>query len=114
MNDYLEILHEYKEDKDIDDLISDVQKLRYYYSTQQYDLMIQHINNLMIKHLTETLAWNSVNKIQPVNYDQSYQNAEDFLQAKGFVILLKKGYDLSKHLKQEEINFIKQMIKPME
>lgn len=99
MNDYLEILHEYKEDKDIADLISDVQKLRYYYSTQQYDSLIQHINNLTIKYLTETLAWNSVNKIQPVNYDQSYHNAEDFLKAKGVDMLIKKGYQQYKNNK---------------
>ena len=95
MNDYLEIFYKFREDKEITDLIDDVQKLRYYYSTQQHDVMIQHINNLTIKYFTEALVWNSVNTIQPVNYDQSYQNAEDFLKAKGIDILIKKGYQKS-------------------
>ena len=43
MNDYLEILRYYKDEKDIFDLIDEVQKLRFYYSTSQYDLMIKHI-----------------------------------------------------------------------
>ena len=35
MNDYLEILKGYKDVKDVFDLVDDVQKLRFYYSTQQ-------------------------------------------------------------------------------
>ncbi len=95
MNDYLEIFYKFREDKEITDLIDDVQKLRFYYSTKQHDAMIQHINNLTIKYLTEALVWNSVNTIQPVNYEQSYQNAEDFLKAKGIDMLIKKGYQKS-------------------
>ena len=55
-----------------------------------------------------------VNRIQPISYDEAYQNAENFVRRKGFTMLLQKGYDLSQHLKQEEINFLQQMIKPME
>ncbi|MBR5439307.1 MAG: hypothetical protein IKV61_03715 [Clostridia bacterium] len=114
MNDYLDILSNYKNVKDVYDLIEEVQKLRYYYSTRQYDLMINHIRNLTLKYFIETLEWNSKNKEQPISYDAAYQNAENFLRTKGFTMLLQKGYDLSQHLKQEEINSIQQMNKPME
>ena len=114
MNDYLELFEKFKDDKEIVDLIDDVRKLRFYYSTQQYDSMIQHINDLMKKYVLETLVWNSVNKVQPITYDQSYQNAEVFLRAKGLIMLMKKGYKLSQYLRQEEINYIEQLLKSME
>ena len=114
MNDYLELFEKFKDEKDIVDLIDEVKKLRFYYSTQQYDSMLQHINDLTKKYARETLVWNSVNKVQPITYDQSYQNAEVFLRSKGLIMLIKKGYDLSQHLKQEEINYIQQLIKSME
>lgn len=76
--------------------------------------MLQHINDLTKKYALETLVWNSVNKVQPITYDESYQNAEVFLRSKGLIMLIKKGYDLSQHLKQEEINYIQQLIKSME
>ena len=47
----------------------------------------------------------------PETYDQAYQNAENFLRFKGFKLLLEKGYNLSKHLTQEEITSIQQMTK---
>lgn len=114
MNDYLELFEKFKNEKDIVDLIDDVKKLRFYYSTQQYDSMLQHIKELTRKYALETFAWNSVNKVQPITYDQSYHNAEVFLRSKGLIMLIKKGYDLSQHLKQEEINYIQQLIKSME
>ena len=114
MNDYLELFKKFKDEKDIVDLIDEVKKLRFYYSTQQYDSMLQHINDLTKKYALETLVWNSVNKVQPITYDESYQNAEVFLRSKGLIMLIKKGYDLSQHLNQEESNYIQQLIKSME
>lgn len=114
MKDYLELFEKFKVDKEIVDLIDDVRKLRFYYSTKQYDSMLQHINVLMRKYALETLVWNSVNKVQPITYDQSYQNAEAFLCSKGLTMLVKQGYDLSQYLRQEEIAFIEKMIKPVE
>ena len=95
MNDYLELFEKFKDEneKDIVDLIDEVKKLRFYYSTQQYDSMLQHIKELTRKYALETLVWNSVNKVQPITYDQSYQNAEVFLRSKGLIMLIKKGYD---------------------
>lgn len=111
MNDHLTIFEQFKKEKEILDLIDDIKKLRFYYSTQQYDSMLQHINDLTKKYALETLVWNSVNKVQPITYDQSYQNAEVFLRSKGLVMLVKKGCDLSQYLNQEEIHTIQQMIK---
>lgn len=50
MYDYLEILKLYKSAEDVAHLIDDVQKLRFYYSTQQCETMIQHIRNLVNKY----------------------------------------------------------------
>lgn len=114
MNDYLEVLNGYKDVKDVCDLIDDVQKLRFYYSNQQYETMMQHIRNLVAKYPIDAGFWNLFNRIMPDTYDQAYQNAENFLRFKGFKLLLEKGYNLSKHLTQEEINSIQQPNKPME
>lgn len=114
MNDYLEVLKEYKDVKDVFDLVDDVQKLRFYYSTQQYETMMQHIRNLVAKYPIDAGLWNLVHPNMPNTYEEAYASAEVFLREKGFVVLLKKGYDLSQHLKQEEINTIQQMIKPTE
>ena len=108
MNDYLEVFHQYKE---AFDLVDEVQKLRAYYSTQQYKAMMQHIQHLVAKYPLEAGIWNLFNRIMPDTYDQAYQNAENFLRFKGFKMLLEKGYNLSKHLNQEEINTIQQMTK---
>ena len=109
MNDYLEVLKSYKDVKDVFDLIDDVQKLRFYYSNQQYETMMQHIRNLVAKYPIDAGFWNLFNRIMPDTYDQAYQNAENFLRFKGFKLLLEKGYNLSKHITQEEINSIQQM-----
>lgn len=108
MNDYLEVFRQYKE---VFDLVDDVQKLRAYYSTQQYKAMVQHIQHLVAKYPLEAGIWNLFNRIMPDTYDQAYQNAENFLRFKGFKMLLEKGYNLSKHLTQEEIASIQQMTK---
>ena len=97
MKDYLEILNQYRDFKEICDLIDDVHKLRFYYSTQQYDLMLQHIRQLPFKYPKETIAWNSVNIAPPTNYEQHYQNAEEFLKTKGFAILIDKGCDVAQY-----------------
>ena len=114
MNDYLEILNNYKDVKDVFDLVDDVQKLRFYYSTQQYQAMMQHIRDLVAKYPIDAGVWNLFHPNMPKTYEEAYASAEIFLRGKGFAMLLKKGYDLSKHLKQEEINTIQQRFKPME
>ena len=101
MKDYLEILNQYRDIKEICDLIDDVQKLRFYYSTQRFDLMLQHIGQLTLKYPMETASWNSVNIQPPTSYDQHYQNAEEFLKTKGYSILFEKGYGISQYLRNK-------------
>ena len=111
MNDYLEVLKGYK---DVFDLIDDVQKLRFYYSNQQYETMMQHIRNLVAKYPIDAGFWNLFHPYMPNTYEEAYASAEIFLRRKGFKMLLEKGYNLSKHITQEELNSIQQTNKPTE
>ena len=113
MIDYLEVLKRYKDVKDVFDLVDDVQKLRFYYSTQQYETMMRHISNLVAKYPIDAGFWNLFHPNMPNTYEEAYASAETFLRGKGFAMLLKKGYDLSQHITQEEINSIQQINKPM-
>lgn len=108
MYDYLEILKLYKSAEDVAHLIDDVQKLRFYYSTQQCETMIQHIRNLVNKYPFEAKTWNSIHPNTPNTYEDAYLSAEMFLKLKAFALLLQKGYDLSQYLTQVEINYIQQ------
>ena len=91
MSDYLNSLEPYKGIKEISDLIDEVKKLREYYFTRQYDKMQEHINKLMLKYPVETITWNTVNRVIPTTYQQSYLNAETFLRTKRYSLLLKNG-----------------------
>ena len=51
--------------------------------------MQDHIQKLMNKYLVETLVWNTVNTSQPTTFEQSYINAENFLQMQGAIIIVK-------------------------
>ena len=114
MNDYLEVLKGYKDVKDVFDLVDDVQKLRFYYSNGQFEAMMQHIRNLVAKYPIDAGVWNLFHPYMPNTYEEAYASAESFLRGKSFKLLLEKGYDLSQHLTQEEINSIQQPNKPME
>ena len=114
MNDYLTTFEQYKDVKEIADLIDEVKELRLYYSTQQYDAMHQHILSLTTKYLIETLAWNTTHQTMPTTAQQSYINAETFLRLKGISVLLQKGVKLQEQLSADEAAFIESTIKPME
>lgn len=111
MRNYLDILEEFKDIKDISDLIDEVKKLRLYYHSFQYEKMQEHITSLTIKYFKETLAWNAVNRDMPINYDQSYINAENFLAAQGTKKITELVLDYKKKLSDEEIAFIESMSK---
>ena len=89
--DYLEELEQYKNIKEIADLCDDVKKLRNYYYNGQYDKMQQHIQALMLKYPAETFAWNSTHPVPCQTPEQSYRNAEAFLQTRYQTMLLQKG-----------------------
>ena len=114
MNDYLTTFEQYKDIKEIADLIDEVKKLRLYYSTQKYDAMYRHIQALTTKYLVETLAWNTTHQTMPTTAQQSYINAETFLRLKGISVLLQKGIKTQEQLSADEAAFIESTIKPME
>ena len=114
MTDYLKIYKQFKDVKEVKDYIDDVILLRNYYATQQYSQMQDHIRNLMNKHLVETLIWNAVNTSQPTTVEQSYINAENFLQMQGAKIVVEKVKDYAQRLTEDEKTFIESLIKLME
>ena len=113
MTDYLKIYEKFKDVKEVKDYIDDVILLRHYYATQQYSQMQDHIRNLMNKYLVETLVWNTVNTSQPTKVEQSYINAENFLQVQGAKIIVEKVKDYAQRLNEGEKTFIESMIKLM-
>ena len=114
MTDYLKIYEKFKDVKEVKDYISDVILLRHYYATQQYSQMQDHIRNLMNKYFEETLVWNTVNTSQPTTVEQSYINAENFLQMQGAKIVVEKVKDYAQRLTEDEKTFIESLIKLME
>ena len=114
MTDYLKIYKQFKDVKEVRDYIDDVIHLRHYYAIQQYSQMQDHIQKLMNKYLVETLVWNTVNTSQPTTVEQSYINAENFLQMQGAKIIVEKVKDYAQRLNEGEKAFVESMIKPME
>ena len=114
MTDYLKIYEKFKDVKEVKDYIDDVILLRHYYATQQYSQMQDHICKLMNKYIVETFAWNAVNSSQPTTIEQSYINAEHFLQMQGAKIIVEKVKEYAQRLAEDEKTFVESMIKPME
>lgn len=111
MTDYLEIYEKFKNVKEVKDYINDVIRLRQYYASQQFDKMQEHIQKLMIKYAFETIAWNTTRPYQPTTIQQSYINAENFLQMQGAIIITKTVKNYDKHLTVDETEFVKSMVK---
>lgn len=114
MADYLDIYKKFKDVKEVKEYIDDVSLLRQYYATWQFDKMQDHIRKLMNKYLVETLVWNTVNTSQPTSVEQSYINAENFLQMQGAKIIAGKVKDYAQRLNEGENTFIESLITPME
>ena len=114
MNDYLEVFEKFKDVNDIHDYIDEVQKLREYFRTGQRQKMQDHIGTLMVKYLAETIAWNAVHTKGPTSFEQSFFNAECFMQKQGAKLVVEKASDYKSRLSPDEISFIESMIKPME
>lgn len=109
--DYLQIYEKFKDTKEIKDYIDDVLELRHYYVTQQFTQMQNHIQKLMSKYFAETLVWNAVNTSQPITIEQSYINAENFLQMQGAIILTRNVKNFTQLLSEDEVAFVETMIK---
>ena len=114
MIDYLEIYKKFKDVKEVKDYIDDVILLRHYYATRQFSEMQDHIRQLMNKYLVETLVWNTVNTSQPTTVEQSYINAENFLQMQGAKMIVATEKDCAQRLTEDEKTFIESLIKLME
>lgn len=67
----------------------------------------------MIKYAFETLVWNTMNTSQPTTVEQSYINAENFLQVQGAKIIAKTVRNYAQRLSKEETEFIESLIKLM-
>lgn len=114
MADYLKIYEKFKDVKEVKDYIDDVVLLRHYYATQQYQKMQDHIRKLMNKYLVETLVRNTVNTSQPTTVEQSYINAENFLQMQGAKIVVEKAKDYANRLVEDEKTFVESLINLIE
>lgn len=114
MNDYLLIYEKFKDTKDISEYIDEVQNLRYYYKSWQFQKMQEHIGSLMTKYALETFMWNSINREFPTTYEQSYFSAENFMRVQGAKLIVEKVYDFKKRLSEQETAFIESTIKLME
>lgn len=110
MTDYLKIYEKFKEVKEVKDYIDDVILLRHYYTTQQFSKMQDHIQKLMIKHIVETIAWNTVNPSQPITIEQAYCNAENFLKMQGAILITKSFKNYAQRLSDDEIEFVENLI----
>ena len=110
MTDYLKIYEKFKDIKEVKDYIDDVVLLRHYYATLQYSQMQDHIRKLMNKYLVETLVWNTVNTSQPATVEQSYINAENFLQVQGAKIIVEKVKDYAQRLTADDILFVEYLV----
>lgn len=106
MNDYLEVFRKFKDIKEISDYIEEVEKLRLYFRAQQYEKMQEHIISLTKNNIVGTSLWNSVNQSMPITYQQSYVNAENFMQLQGAKLVVEKVMDFQNRLSQDEISFI--------
>ncbi len=114
MTDYLKTYEKFKDVKEVKDYIDDVILLRYYYATQQFTKMQEHIQKLMNKYFAETLVWNAVNTSQPTTIEQSYVNAEHFLQVQGAIIISKSVKNYAQRMAEDEKAFVETLIKLME
>ena len=110
MTDYLKIYEKFKDVREVKDYIDDVILLRHYYATQQYSQMQDHICKLMNKYIVETFAWNAVNSSQPTTIEQSYINAEHFLQMQGAKIITETINNYGLRLSKDEVEIIKSLI----
>lgn len=110
MTDYLKIYEKFKDVKEVKDYIDDVILLRYYHATQQFAKMQEHIQKLMDKYFIETAVWNVVNHYQPTTVEQSYINAENFLQMQGAKIITETIKNYGLRLSKDEVEIVKSLI----
>lgn len=110
MTDYIEILEKLNDIKEITELIDEVRKLRHFYRTGQIQEMRQHIDSLTKKYFVDTVIWNTLSREMPTTYDQSYINAENFLQTQGVKLIAKNFNSYKNRFTPEEVILIESYI----
>lgn len=111
MNDYLDIFEKFKDVTEVADLYNEVLLLRAYHNARLYQKMLEYIDHLASKYWIEKVAWNLCNTQQPLTYEQSYINAENFLCAKGVKLIVEKVIGYKNRLTSDEVNFVESIIK---
>ena len=114
MLDYLTIYEKFNDVKEVKDYIDDIRLLRYYYETQQFAQMLDHIRKLKQKYPHEATIWNTFNPIMPNTYEQAYTNAENFMQVQGAIIIAKKVTHYVQYLSEDEAKFVESKVKSKE
>ena len=80
MNDWIADYNEYREFKDVADVLEDAGKLRSLYGDHRFDEMYQNIRLLMVKYPIEAVTWNAVHSSAPLNADEAFRAADEFLK----------------------------------
>ena len=111
MTDYLKTYEKFKDIKEVTDYIDDVSLLRYYYGSQQFTNMLEHIRTLTIKYIAETIVWNAANPSVPQSIEQAYINAENFMQMQGAIIITKTVKNYAQRLSKKEASYIESLAK---
>jgi hypothetical protein len=111
MTDYLKIYEKFNDVKEVKDYIDDVILLRQYYASQQFTDMQEHIRKLTIKHIAETIVWNTANPVVPQTIDEAYYNAENFLRLQGAKIIVETVKNYAQRLADDEKEFVEALIK---
>ena len=111
MKDYLQIYEKFKDTKEVKDYLDDVTALRYYFQTQQYSLMQEHIYKLTLKYPVDTIVWNTANRNIPQTLEQAYVNAESFLQVQGAKLIARSVEKYTQQLSHEEAHFVESMLR---
>ena len=88
--DFLKIIKEIDDEKEIIDYFFDVEKLRCFYYNGNYNEMRNHINDITKKYPKETSVWCSVSTKKPCTVKEEFTNAEKLLYAIGVKLILEK------------------------
>lgn len=90
----LEYLKQFREIKDVAEIIDEIEKLDRLAYQYDWDAVGQHLQDVSQKHIVEKAIYNSVNQSPPQSIQQSAANCRQFLLALGAEKITK---ELSKH-----------------
>lgn len=91
----LEYLKQFREIKEISDIINEIEKLDRLVYQDKWDKVVQHLQDISQNHKIEKAVYNSVNPSPPQSMQQSAANCRQFLLVLGAEKIAK---ELSKHL----------------